>query len=94
MNKHGNHRSRQAVDVIRVLQEALQTARATRFQGDRDLLMVTDTYASRLDPSSDLKNKLGCKLGFDATIPMKKPREGFVRGVTPVSERAKKALKL
>jgi len=56
--------------------------------------MVTDTYASRLDPSSDLKNKLGCKLGFDATIPMKKPREGFVRGVTPVSERAKKALKL
>jgi len=72
----------------------VEWALATRFQGDKNLLMLPDTYASRLDSSSDLKNKLGCKLGFDATVPTKKPREGFKKGVIPVSERVKKALKL
>jgi len=55
--------------------------------------MLPGTYASRLDPSSDLENKLGCKLGFDATIPMGLPRDGFVKGVIPVSKRVKKDVK-
>ena len=52
--------------------------------------MVRDTYASRLDPSSDLKNKLGYKLGFDATVPLQKSREGFVKGVIPILERVER----
>jgi len=71
----------------------VEWALSTRFQGDKDLLIVPDTYASRLDPSSDLKNNSGCKLGFDATVPIQKPREGFKKSVIPISKRAKKALK-
>ncbi len=71
----------------------VEWALSTRFQADKDMIMLPGTYASRLDPSSDLENKLGCKLGFDATIPMGLPRDGFVKGVIPVSKRVKKAVK-
>ena len=69
----------------------VEWALSTRFQADKDLLTLPNTYASRLDPSSDLEKKLGCKLGFDATIPINSPRDGFVKGVIPVSTRVKKA---
>ncbi len=71
----------------------VEWALSTRFQADKDLITLPGTYASRLDPSSDLENKLGCKLGFDATIPMGLPRDGFVKGVIPVSKRVKEAVK-
>ena len=71
----------------------VEWALSTRFQADKEMIMLPGTYASRLDPSSDLENKLGCKLGFDATIPMGLPRDGFVKSVIPVSKRVKKAVK-
>jgi len=43
---------------------------ATMFQGDKILIIIPNTYASGLDPSSDTDNKLGCKVGFDATRPL------------------------
>jgi len=67
----------------------VEWAVSTRFQGDQDLLMIPDSYASRLDPSSDLENKKGCKLGFDATI-KRGETESYLRGEIPVSERVKK----
>lgn len=80
-------------DVNPYEMEQVEWALSTRFQGDRDLIKLPDTYASRLDPSSDLENKRGCKLGFDATIPLDKPREEFVKGVIPLTKRVRKALK-
>ena len=67
----------------------VEWALSTRFQGDKDLLMIPDSYASRLDPSSDLENKKGCKLGFDATIKRGEP-ESYLKGEIPVSENVKK----
>ena len=80
-------------DVNPYKMDQVEWAISTRFQGDKDLIKYPDTYASRLDPSSDLENKLGCKLGFDATIPMDKPRGEFRKGVIPTSKRVWKALK-
>ncbi len=80
-------------DVNPYEMDQVEWAISTRFQGDRDLHKYPDTYASRLDPSSDLENRLGCKLGFDATIPMDKPRGDFRKGVIPSSKRVRKALK-
>ena len=48
----------------------VEWALATRFQADKDLMILPETYASRLDPSSNQEKKTGCKLGFDATIPL------------------------
>ena len=67
----------------------VEWALSTRFQGDKALFIFPDSYASRLDPSSDLENKKGCKLGFDATIKKGEP-DIYLRGEIPVSERVKK----
>ena len=68
----------------------VEWALATRFQGDKDLVIIPDSYASRLDPSSDTEYKLGCKLGFDATYPSMIPRETFEKGKIPITERVKR----
>ena len=68
----------------------VEWALATRFQGDKGLVIITDSYASRLDPSSDTENKLGCKIGFDATYPSLKSREAFEKGRIPLTERVKR----
>ena len=46
----------------------VEWAIATRFQADRDLIIVPRTQASKLDPSTD--KGVGAKLGIDATIPV------------------------
>ncbi|UCD13506.1 MAG: UbiD family decarboxylase, partial [Thermoplasmatales archaeon] len=51
---------------------AIEWAIATRFQGDKDLLIKTDQPGSSLDPSSKHeagKKTLTTKMGVDATIP-------------------------
>lgn len=45
----------------------VEWAVATRFQADRDLVSVSRTQGSKLDPSTD--DGVGAKLGFDATVP-------------------------
>ncbi|TNC20226.1 UbiD family decarboxylase [Amycolatopsis alkalitolerans] len=45
----------------------VEWAVATRFQADRDLIVVPGTQASKLDPSTSAG--VGAKMGLDATIP-------------------------
>lgn len=46
----------------------VEWAVATRFQADRDLLIVTESQGSKLDPST--RNGVGAKMGLDATKPL------------------------
>jgi 2,5-furandicarboxylate decarboxylase 1 len=45
----------------------IEWAVATRFQANRDLVVVAGAQGSKLDPSSD--NGIGAKMGLDATKP-------------------------
>lgn len=56
---------------------SVEYALATRFQADKDLIIIKKVRGSSLDPSSDQKNLLTAKLGIDATRPLSKRREGF-----------------
>jgi len=57
--------------------EAVEYAMATRFQADKDLIILTKVRGSSLDPSSDQKKLQTAKLGIDATKPLSKRPEGF-----------------
>jgi 2,5-furandicarboxylate decarboxylase 1 len=46
----------------------IEWAVATRFQADRDLVIVSGAQGSKLDPSSD--NGISAKMGIDATKPL------------------------
>ncbi|MEO9277324.1 MAG: UbiD family decarboxylase [Nitrososphaera sp.] len=56
---------------------AVEYAMATRFQADKDIVIVPKVRGSSLDPSSDQKNLLTTKMGIDATKPFSKRKEGF-----------------
>jgi UbiD family decarboxylase len=56
---------------------AVEYAMATRFQADKDLVIVQKVRGSSLDPSSDQKNLLTTKMGIDATKSFSKRAEGF-----------------
>jgi UbiD family decarboxylase len=47
----------------------VEFAIATRFQGDRDIVMIENVKGSSLDPSAN-KTGLTTKMGFDATKPL------------------------
>jgi UbiD family decarboxylase len=78
----GSHRS---LKMITVVDEDIdpnnavdiEYAMATRFQADKDLIVIKKVRGSSLDPSSDQKNLLTAKLGIDATRPLSKRAEGF-----------------
>jgi UbiD family decarboxylase len=58
------------VDIYNPL--AVEWAMATRFQGDKDMIVLPDQPGSSLDPSGkheEGKKTLTTKIGFDATIP-------------------------
>jgi 2,5-furandicarboxylate decarboxylase 1 len=59
----------------------VEWAIATRFQADRDLLVVGHSQGSRLDPSAD--DGLGAKMGLDATKPLTAPPLKFKRIAVP-----------
>jgi len=67
--------------------EAVEWAIATRFQADRDLIVVKDVRGSTLDPSSDQERVLTSKVGVDATKPMDKPKEKFEPATIPSTSR-------
>ena len=56
---------------------AVEYAIATRFQADKDLIILKRVRGSSLDPSSDQKNLLTTKLGVDATRPFSKSKDVF-----------------
>lgn len=53
----------------------VEWAIATRFQADRDLVVVGGSLGSKLDPSTD--SGVGAKMGFDATVPLDAPEMRF-----------------
>jgi UbiD family decarboxylase len=57
--------------------QSVEYAMATRFQADRDLLILKNVRGSSLDPSSDQTKLKTAKLGIDATKSLLKRPEGF-----------------
>ncbi|MCW4038335.1 MAG: UbiD family decarboxylase [Candidatus Bathyarchaeota archaeon] len=72
--------------------EQVEWALATRFRGDRDLLVIPNVRVSSLDPTSDQELGVGCKVGFDATRSLSKPKAKFEKATIPLSERVAKVL--
>jgi UbiD family decarboxylase len=77
-----SHRSLKQVivvdeDIEPTNAEAVEYAMATRFQADKDLIILTKVRGSSLDPSSDQKKLQTAKMGIDATKPLSKRPEGF-----------------
>ena len=57
--------------------ESVEYAMATRFQADKDLIIIKNVHGSSLDPSSDQQKLKTAKMGIDATRPLLKRIEGF-----------------
>ena len=55
----------------------VEWAVATRFQADRDLVLIHEGQGSKLDPST--RDGVGSKMGFDATVPLDAPPMRFKR---------------
>jgi UbiD family decarboxylase len=58
----------------------VEWAIATRFQADKDAIILSNQPGSSLDPSGDLtegKKATTCKMGLDATIPFMTTGKGF-----------------
>jgi len=58
----------------------VEWAIATRFQANRDAVIIPNQMGSSLDPSGDLsegKKAMTCKMGLDATIPKTGTGKGF-----------------
>lgn len=62
----------------------VEWAVATRFQADRDLVIVPESQGSRLDPST--RDGVGAKMGLDATRPLNAPEMKFKRIRVPGEE--------
>jgi len=69
--------------------EAVEYAMATRFQADKDLVILTKVRGSSLDPSSDQKKLQTAKMGIDATKPLSKRPEGFELAKIPRIDKIK-----
>lgn len=70
------------IDIYDPLQ--VEWAMATRFQGDRDLVMITGETGSSLDPSASPGDYRTTKLGFDLTRPLETGGKAF--GKVPYPE--------
>ena len=60
------------IDIYDPLQ--VEWAMATRFQGDRDMLILDKEPGSSLDPSAEPNTKMTTKIGFDLTAPLGEAR--------------------
>jgi len=65
-------------------QAQVEWAIATRFQADRDLVVIGEAQGSKLDPSS--RNGVSAKMGFDATVPLSSPPLKYKRIRVPGEE--------
>ena len=64
---------------------AVEWAVATRFQADRDLVVVPESQGSKLDPST--REGVGAKMGLDATKPLSADEMTFKRIRVPGEEK-------
>src|SRR5262249_4156312 len=55
----------------------VEWAVATRFQADRDLVIISQSQGSKLDPST--RDGVGAKMGLDATKPLSAAEMTFKR---------------
>jgi 2,5-furandicarboxylate decarboxylase 1 len=55
----------------------VEWAMATRFQGDRDMIILPREPGSSLDPSAEAGTKLTTKIGFDLTAPLGEARNHY-----------------
>ena len=78
------------IDVYDINQ--VEWAIATRFRGDRDLLLVPNVRVSSLDPTADQELELGCKVGVDATKTLSKNKDLFERAKIPRSTKVDRVL--
>lgn len=73
--------------------EEVEWAIATRFQADKDLIIISNARGSTLDPSANQETELTTKLGVDATCPLSKPRSKFERAEIPTNKRINKIIR-
>jgi 2,5-furandicarboxylate decarboxylase 1 len=66
----------------------VEWAIATRFQGDRGLVMIKNARGSSLDPSGDQELNLTTKIGIDATITFLKQKGDFEKANIPLNHEA------
>ncbi|MGV7032032.1 UbiD family decarboxylase [Methylobacterium symbioticum] len=57
--------------------QEVEWAVSTRFQADRDLVVIAGSQGSKLDPST--RDGVGAKMGLDATAPLDAPPMKFTR---------------
>jgi 2,5-furandicarboxylate decarboxylase 1 len=69
------------IDIYNSLE--VEWAMATRFQGDRDLIILEKAPGSSLDPSSDPGSHATTRVGFDLTKPMETKGKSFDRAPFP-----------
>jgi len=62
----------------------IEWAMATRFQGDKDMIIKTKEKGSSLDPSSDMATRETTKVGFDLTKPLVSKGKDFSRPELPL----------
>ena len=63
--------------------QEVEWAMATRFQGDRDLVIYDRASGSSLDPSADAGTHLTTRVGFDLTAPLNASGKSFQRAAFP-----------
>ncbi len=66
--------------------QEVEWAMATRFQADRDLVMVGREAGSSLDPSAEVGSSVTCKVGFDLTRPLETKGKTYTKAAFPVVE--------
>ncbi|MHA7648124.1 UbiD family decarboxylase [Nitrosopumilus sp. S4] len=69
--------------------ESVEYAMATRFQADKDLVILKNVRGSSLDPSSNQNKLKTAKIGFDATRSFSKRPEGFEMAKIPKIDKIK-----
>ncbi len=69
------------VDIYNPLE--VEWAMATRFQGDRDLVVYDRSPGSSLDPSAEAGTHITTRLGFDLTAPLETAGKSFKKAVFP-----------
>lgn len=63
--------------------DEIEWAMATRFQGDKNMIIKREPGSS-LDPSSDLDTRMTAKVGFDLTIPWGRDPKDFKKPEPPM----------
>ena len=67
--------------------DEIEWAMATRFQGDKDVIVMQKQKGSSLDPSSNLETRETTKIGFDLTIPLDRNPRDFKKLPLPMKLR-------